>query len=144
MTIGNQEVVPGGRWNREAMASYVLKNGVDDWISVGRLAKVGCGANTIPNKKRVRSRLSQLFELFLERGFFLAIDYGGHHNSATSVKIADLTSGADRENVEARLERMRSRKELTQERYERFMELLHSKREVADGGDEGPAGGRAL
>ena len=138
MTVGDQEIIPGGRWNNEAMANYVLKNGTEDWVAVGKLAKVGCGANTIPNKKRVRSRLSQLFRLFLEKhGFFLAIDYGGHHNSASSVKVADLTLKSDFENVQARLDRMRARKEVTQERYERFTELLQSKRDAANGRDEG-------
>ena len=138
ITIGKTEIIPGGRWNNEAMANYVLKNGVDDWVEVGKLAKVGCGGNTMPNKKRVRSRLSQLFQLFVEKyGFFLAIDYGGHHNSASRVKVADLTSKDDFDNVQARLNRMHNRRELTQERHARFIQLLQSKRDAANGRDQG-------
>lgn len=144
VTVGDTELVPGGRWNKDAMRDYVLKNGTDDWVSVGVLARVGCGANTIPNKRRVRSRLSQLFETFLEKGYFLAIDYGGLHNSATSVKVADLTSDDDLKNVQGRLDRMRARKEMTQERYERFTNLLKAKQGVLDGRDEGQIGGHPL
>lgn len=128
VTVGNHEIVPGGRWNKEAMADYVLKHGVDNWLEVGKLAKVGCGTNRLSTKKVVRSRLSPLFRFFLERyGFFLAIDYGGHHNSATAVKVADLSNKADFENVQARLDRMRNRNELTQERYDKFLALLREK-----------------
>jgi hypothetical protein len=124
VTIGDNQIVPGGRWNNDTMADFVLQEGQKDWVSIGRLAKVGCGSNTIPNKKRVRSRLSQLFMTFRKRGEFLAVDYGGDHNSAMGVKVADIKKLEDRKNVEAKLERMRKRKEMTQQNYEQTMDLL--------------------
>jgi hypothetical protein len=126
VAIGDRKVMVGGRWNNDAMADYIIENGQDDWIPIGKLARDGCGANTIPNKKRVRSRLSQLFILFRDRGLWLAIDYGGDHNSAVGVKVANIGLTEDRQNVEAKLERMRKRKELTEENYERSLALLHA------------------
>lgn len=126
VTVGKTTVLAGGRWNNDVMTDYIVENGVDDWLTVGHLAKVGCGANTIPNKKRVRARLSQMFIRFCERGLFLAIEYGGSHNSATAVKVADLESGDERQAVMLKLERMRKRKEIASDLYERSMALLHA------------------
>jgi hypothetical protein len=126
ITIGNRKLMPGGRWNNDAMADYIIENGQSDWIPIGQLARDGCGSNTIPNKRRARSRLSQLFTIFRDRGMWLAIDYGGDHNSAMGVKVANVELAEDRQNVEAKLERMRKRKELTQENYERSLALLQA------------------
>jgi hypothetical protein len=126
VTINGKQLVPGGRWNSEAMAKYILENDTGHWITIGQLARIGCGANTIPNKKRVRQRLSQLFMLFLrQHEAFLAIDYGGDHNGAMGVKIADLTLAEDRQNVEAKLERMRKRSEMNETTYQQTTQLLH-------------------
>jgi hypothetical protein len=125
LSVGDRKFISNGRWNNNLMADYVLEYGKDDWIPIGRLARDGCGANTIPNKKRVRSRLSQLFTVFLERGKFLAVAYDGDHNSATAVKVADVKLTEDRRSVEAKLERMRKRKEMSQEKYEWSIRLLN-------------------
>jgi hypothetical protein len=135
VAVGKHDIIVGGRWNNEAMAEWLLKNGIEKWQEIGKLARVGCGSNTIGTKKRVRSRLSPLFRLFLEKyGFFLAIQYAGSHHSATKVKIADLTCEADVANVQARLDRMIQSKAVTQERYEHFVAILRAKQEAAHDG----------
>ena len=127
-------LMPGGRWNHQAMATFIIGRG--NWIKIGELAKIGCGSNTIPNKKRVRARLSALFFTFLQRGEFLAIEYAGDYNAATAVKVADLTVQHDRDCVIAKLDRMRQRKEMTEQVYQRTVALLASKANC-NGGDEG-------
>ena len=126
ITVGGQSVLVGGRWNDRAMADYVLENGVNEWLTIGHLAKVGCGSNTIATKKRVRSRLSPLFMELRSRGHFLAIEYDGGHGAAMSVKIADLTSEQDRQNVSDKLKRMKARKELSEKEYEKSVTLLYA------------------
>jgi hypothetical protein len=130
VTIGGKQIVPGGRWNNDLMADYILRYGKESWISIGRLARDGCGANTIPNKKRVRSRLSQLFIKFLDRGRFLAVAYDGDHNSATAVKVADVKSDEERLLVETKLEKMRKRNEVNLEQYEKTKMLLRKATEA--------------
>lgn len=121
----NKQVIPGGRWSHAAMFDYIVEHGVSRYVPIAQLAKVGCGANTIHNKRRVRARLSSLFMYFIERGQFLAIEYHDPHNSASAVKLADRGKEDDRQNVVAKLERMRKRREMSDEFYQRSVALLH-------------------
>ena len=121
-----RKIILGGRWNDGLMADYVIGNGSDKWLTVGHLAKVGCGSNTIPNKKRVRNNLSSLFLELMNRGMFLAIEYGDDFKAASAVKIADLKSVEDRQNVETKLDGMKKRKELTSEKYDRAITLVRA------------------
>jgi len=125
--IGNRWVISTGRWNDSLMADYLLDHCNGEWTKVGHLASVGCGANTIPNKRRARSRLSPLFMELRSRGHFLAIRYDGDNGSASEVKIADLVSEEDRQNVMDKLRRMKKRKEMSEEQYEKTVALLHAK-----------------
>ena len=144
LTVGKKTVSSNGRWSNSEMADYIIENASDAWIKIGQLARIGCGSNTIPTKKRVRSRLSQLFMEFLRRDKFLAVDYGDH-GAASGVRLADITKAEDRENVEAKLEKMRKRQEMTQERYEQTIRLLNKMAEDASHGrDEGQARGSTV
>lgn len=122
--VGKKHVLPGGRWNHDAMADYIVER-PDTWIKVGELAKVGCGANSKANIDRVRSRLSQLFTVFRDRGLFLAVEYNGQHHSATAVKLADLTSANDRQCVMVKLDRMLKAREMTHHEYEETIKLFN-------------------
>lgn len=133
-TVGNHTFIANGRWNYAFVADHICEQGPLKWISVGQLAKIACGGNNIPNKRKVRARLSGLFNVLLDRRLFLAIEYSGKHNSATAVKVADLNSEQDRQKVEVKLNRMRQRREMTEEVYERAMRLL---RGASNGGNEG-------
>ena len=110
------------------MADFLLKDeNKIRWVKIGELAGTGCGANTIPNKKRVRGRLSTLFMELCERQVFLAIKYKGDNHAASEVKIANLSSEEDRQLVSDKLKRMKKRKEMSQEKYEKTVALLHTK-----------------
>jgi len=121
--VGRHKIIASGRWNNDVMADHILDNS-NRWISVGELARVGCGANTIPNKKRVRRHLSMLFLTLLDRSVFLAIEYGDDNGSASAVKVADKESEQDRQCVEDKLNRMRRSKEVSEERYFKSLCLL--------------------
>ena len=125
VTIGNKQVISNGRWNDILMADYVSEHGQDKWIQIGKLAGV-LGANTIPNKKRVRKGLSRLFMELRNRGLFLVVEYNGDYNSANAVKVADISSEQDRQNVMARLARMWKRKELTEDEYHKSQNLINA------------------
>lgn len=125
ITVGKRKIISTGRWNNEVMADYVLEYGVERWLKIGELASVGCASNTIASKMRVRSRLSSLFKELRARGTFLAIEYNDDHSAASAVKIADLRSETDRQNVLDKLESMKKRKEMTQSQYEQSIALLH-------------------
>lgn len=124
VTVGDKQIISNGRWNDDLMADYVLGYGREKWIKIGDLAKVACGSNTIPNKKRVRRRLSSLFRAMLDRGVLLSVEYNGDYNSATAVKVADINSEQDRQNVAIRVKRMQARHELASDQYRKVTELL--------------------
>ncbi len=114
--VGKRTIISNGNWNDELMADYVSAHGTDKWLEVGKLAAV-LGANTIPNKKRVRGHLSGLYVTFLKRGQILAVDYSGEHNAAVAVKVADIKTETDWQAVKRKLDRMKSSKDLTEKQY---------------------------
>jgi len=124
--IGGRFMISTGRWNDQLMADFMINYSEGKWIKVGELARIGCGANTIPNKRRVRGRLSSLFMELRSRSVFLAIEYHDNYTAASAVKIADLASDEDMANVTNKLERMKRRKEMSQEQYEKSIALMES------------------
>lgn len=123
--VGNHEVIDTGKWNNDLVADHIQSYAADEWLEIGKLARV-IGGNNIANKKLVRSRLAQVCVVIQSRGKFLCIEYGGKHGAASSVKIADLKSAEDRQNVLRRLEKQRKRKELTEEQYLSSVALLNA------------------
>lgn len=126
LTIGNRQIISTGRWNNGLIADYLMLHGSSKWLTVGEIAKVAWGQNTISTKKRARRCLSHLWHyLLVERGQLLVIEYSpdGHHQ-AQALKIYDPQSVSDRQVIEIRLERMSKTKELTEDRYQRACSLL--------------------
>jgi hypothetical protein len=124
--IGGRKVISTGRWNDQLMAEYVLVHSRDKWLKIGELARVSCGSNTIPNKKRVRKHLSSLFLFLMDRELFLAVDYGDN-GAANAVKIADLQSQDERDCVNEKMRRMQRSKEISVEKFEKATALLAKK-----------------
>lgn len=125
VTVGKKTIISGGRWNDHKMADYVFEHGQKKWVKVGELAKV-LGANTQPNKKRVRTHTASLFRTFRDRGLWLAVEYAGDHGGTTAVKVADIRLEADRQAVTAQCERMNKRKQMSEEEFAKSMALLNS------------------
>jgi hypothetical protein len=93
-------------------------------MKVGEVAKFAHVTNNIPNKEKVRRRLSVLFRELLDRGVFLAIE-AGKNQAALAIKIADLTLDGEKQLVMRKITRMRKSKELTQAQYDKSISLLH-------------------
>jgi hypothetical protein len=125
VTIGDRQFISSGRWNDGLMADWVTLHAKDKFQSIGKLAGV-LGANTIPNKRRVRKGLSALFLEFRKRGLWLAVEYADDHNAASAVKVADISRPEDRQLVEAKLKRMERAKELSAEAYDDAMAVLNA------------------
>ncbi len=79
------------------MADHMIARGQDRWWTVGALAKIAYGGNTIGNKKLVRARLPGLFNELLERGMLLVREFDGSRVSA--VKIFDHSSEHERQSM---------------------------------------------
>jgi len=122
--INGRTFIANGRWNTSLVADYVIEEGTDRWMKVGEVAKFAHVTNNIPNKEKVRRRLSVLFRELLDRGLFLAIEYG-KNQAALAIKIADLTLDGEKQLVMRKITRMRKSKELTQAQYEKSISLLH-------------------
>lgn len=124
ITVGKRTVITNGRWNDDKMADHVLENGQDKWLPIAELAKV-LGANTQANRKRVSKHATSLFKTFRERSLWLAVEYAGSHGSTTAFKVADFNSKVDRQAVLGQLERMKRRKLMTMEEYEKSVRLFY-------------------
>jgi hypothetical protein len=125
--LGKRKVISTGRWNDSVMADYVTEEGEHRWIKIGELAAVGCSRNTIDTKKLVRGRLSALFRELRDRNLFLAIRYDDEYHAASEVKIANLRDVDELQNVKDKLNSMKKRKEMSQDQYDKAIELLHKK-----------------
>ncbi len=126
--IGNRQIISNGCWNDGLVADWLLlESNRIRWVQLGEVAKVAWGANNIRNKERARRYLSRLWRyLLVERGVLLVVKYAVEKYHATqAVKVYDPASADEREMVETRLDRMSRNKELTEERYQLALNLLH-------------------
>jgi hypothetical protein len=122
--VNGRKFIANARWNTSLVADYVIEEGTDRWMKLGEVAKFAHCTNNIPNKEKVRQRLSKLFRELLDRDLFLAIEYGKNH-AAQAVKIADLTIDNEKQLVLRKITRMKKTKELTETQYEKSIVLLH-------------------
>ena len=130
VALGNRYVSSDGRWHHSLMADHLLLHGRDKWWTVGELAKIGYGANTIGTKCLVRARLPGLFNELLSRGFLLVREFDGQRVAA--VKIYDPTSEHERQSMALKLSSMRARKELSERRFEQAIQLLSQTEEAGE------------
>lgn len=124
VTVGKRKVISTGRWNDDLMADWVSENARKRWVQIGELARVSCGGNSIDTKRRVRRNLSALFWTLFGRGIILAIEYGDDYNGASAVKVADFASEQEFQNVNARLDKMKQKRDLSTQRYDKVVEFL--------------------
>jgi len=126
--IGNHQVISSGCWNDELVAEFMLLNGRLRWVEVGELARLAFCRSTPKGKERVRRSLHKLFKTLLnDYGELLAIEYSDVRGRAKQVKIFDPTCDGDCAAIEHRLERMRTRKELSDGQYESAIKALKKK-----------------
>lgn len=128
VTVGNKQIISSGRWNDELMAEYVIANGRAKWLTIGNLARTAYGNGSPRSKERVRQCLHKLFKILMTTfGELLVVEYGPPFNRARSVKLFDRKSELDRQTLKNKLEKMRQRRELTAEQYEKAIIVLQEK-----------------
>lgn len=120
--IGDRELISNGRWNNDLMADYVMRH--DDWLTVGTLSRTAYGNGSPRMKKRVRQCLPKLFSKLLSLGRLLVIEYGPPHNRAQAIKLFDPSDPLEHQLVQTKIKRMRDRKTLSDEQYEKAMFLV--------------------
>jgi hypothetical protein len=111
------------------------------WCEVGCLARTMFQRNSEANRKQVRQRMAGAFRWFLDRGIFLVIDYeifgNGHHGEMKAIKIyqpsAQLT--IEFESAQSQVKRMLRRREISQERYDKAVQLIKVGRGQAEEGE---------
>jgi hypothetical protein len=131
ITIGNRQVSSTGMWNDNLMMDYIETNGKDRWISIGELAKVAWGQNTITTKARARSYLTRIWKAFLiERGLLVVIEYEGPHHRANNVKVFNKDSTEDRQVLDRKLDTLKTRGELSTEQYDKALKLIGVESEI--------------
>jgi hypothetical protein len=121
--IGDREIISNGRWNNDLMADYVMRHDAC-WITVGALSRTAYGNGSPRMKKRVRQCLPKLFSKLLSLGRLLVIEYGPPHNRAQAIKLYDPADQLDQQLVQVKIRRMRDRKTLSDDQYEKAMFLL--------------------
>lgn len=127
VTIGTRQIISSGRWNDELIADYVMLNGKDRWITIGELAKVAWGQNTLSTKARARTYLSRLFKhILLRHGMLIVVESAEpkHHFRAQAIKVYNPESEQERQCLSAKLHKMERSRELTAEWYERALGIL--------------------
>jgi hypothetical protein len=103
------------------------------WCTVGCLARTMFARNTEHNRSMVRQRIARARNYFIGKGLYLLVEYEphghGHHGEAKAMKFMTTTVGVERslelQYAEEQLERMRKRKELSEENYQKAMAIIH-------------------
>lgn len=106
---------------------HLLKN---EWCDMACQARQFNGRNSATNRRAASRRMPSLFAKCLSLGELLVIDYAGHGNGHRGeiLQVKLLRSGvqSDMERLAARrqLERMLTRKEISDQKYHRALLLL--------------------
>lgn len=122
--VGRRYLCTDGRFHPNLCADYVRANARNKWLTVAELAKVFTGAATIDGKRRVRKQLFLVFSRLLGMGEFLVYEADQSSGRTTAVKLLDVTSEHERQLVQPQLERMKARRQMSAEKYERAMQVV--------------------
>lgn len=119
---GKKKQLSLSRWNMERVAE-IFTNEPDVSFDMGQLARLIYGHNGKTNRDNTRKHIP------LQRNYMMArllpiITQYGPRGVIESVKLYDRTALNDRRNLYAELNRLRLRKELSEERYDALSEVL--------------------
>jgi len=71
VNIGNREVISTGQFNTPLVADKILRDGVNDWLSISEIAKFAYGKSFLANNRRTRAYVWQLRRELIRRGHLL-------------------------------------------------------------------------
>ena len=142
---GSRKITSTGRWNDGLLLGYLIEAETEyqanldkatdrekarerfgrGWVEVGELARVAYGQNSLDSKRKVRTRLSNLFWFALLHNVVLNLDYdfGGGHGRIVAAKVFDQTDAVELEKLAAKLTKLRDSSELTNDQYNKAVEL---------------------
>ena len=123
VVVNNREVTSHGLFNPGLMADYVDHHGRGKWLKVGELARTAYGQNTERSRIGTRRALPRLFWVLFQRSDLLIYEYG-EHGRIEAVKICDANLEQDRQCADAKLTRMKQRKEMSTEQYDKALTML--------------------
>jgi hypothetical protein len=112
------------KWHHDLAADYLMANGRTRMLPVGELAKTFFGANIPSHKAKVRKRLSGVFRKLLDRRELLVYEIDQTTGRIQAVKLYDPKSEADRQSIQAKLERMETRELLSQRQFHLALQLV--------------------
>jgi len=108
--IGRRWVSKDHRWHNGLMADYIEEKAIDRWVTMGDLAKVAFGGNTVCNRDRARSKIAGLFNTLLERGKLLVRQFDERDRNY-AVKLFNPADQYERKLIEKRASSELRRKE---------------------------------
>ena len=123
ITINNRQVSSNGRFNPGLMADYVSEHGREDWLDLGDLARAAYHQNIDRSRRAAARALPRLFWVLFQRGDVLIYEYG-EHGRIQAIKICNAELEEDRQCAEAKLDRMKTRMEMTSAQYEQALVWL--------------------
>ena len=123
VVVNNRQIASHGLFNPGLMADFVGNHGRGKWLKVGELARTAYGQNTERSRASARRALPRLFWVLFQRSDLLIYEYG-EHGRVEAVKICDVSLEQDRQCVEAKLTRMKQRKEMSTEQYDKALMML--------------------
>lgn len=123
VSIGNREVISTSQMNVPLVGDFLIRNAVNDWVSVVTLARFIYGAGFAANQARVRKRLWDVRRHLLSRGFFL-IHEGGRRIERIKIFV-ETDSEVERSYAEETLRRMRNKSGISAALYAQAERLVH-------------------
>jgi hypothetical protein len=123
VVVNNRQIASHGLFNPGLMADFVGNYGRSKWLKVGELARTAYGQNTERSRSCARRALPRLFWVLFQRRDLLIYEYG-EHGRVEAVKICNVGLEHDCQCAEAKLTRMKQRKEMSTEQYNKALTML--------------------
>lgn len=133
LTVIGKKAVSIFGWRHDLAEEHLkwhLSQRTNAWCSVECMARTLFQRNTPTNREGVRKRMGRLFRVLLERGLFLVIEYdfsAEGHGKIMACKLFEKAAGAETQHAIEQIERMRKRKMISDELWQRAINLLDVK-----------------
>ena len=130
--VGDRHVSMVG-WSMATVADHLRTHDIeeapeDKWCSVECMARTMFQRNTEENRQKVRERVRGLFRALLTQGYFMVIAYdespGGRGKIVACRILSDTPTEQEVQAADRQLERMRSRKEVSEELFAQAHALI--------------------
>ena len=119
---GRRKQLEKSRWNQERVAEIFVEEPNKEF-GLNEIARLVYGTNTKTNRDKVRKHIPPQRQYMMARLKPIVTTYGPR-GTIEKVKFYDRTSSEDRSHMSIELERLRARKELTDERYQQLCQVF--------------------